>query len=344
MSEKLISFCIPSYNSENYMRKCIESILPGGEDVEIIIVNDGSKDKTGEIADEYAAKYPTICRAVHQENGGHGEGVNQGIRLGKGLYLKIVDSNDWVNEEALLTLIAKIKEHKAAGTLPELYITNFVYEHVEDNTTYVRSYKKNFKENVIATWKDMKPFHYSSTLLMHSLMYRLDVLRSSGLVLPKHTFYVDNLYAHNPLPYVKNYYYMDLNFYRYFIGRSDQSVNWDVFAKRTDQQNRVMLGMATAFHLYDIKKTDKHLFKYLKHNLAALMSVTYAFTYAKITKEKKQALKQLLKDIKAFDPKVYRFLKYRSYVCVCTYLGDWIGRKLVIYGYKRLNKKLKFST
>jgi len=326
------------------MRKCIDSILVGGEDVEILIVDDGSKDSTGAIADEYESKYPTICRAIHQENGGHGEGVNQGIRQGKGLYLKIVDSDDWVDGESLLTLIAKIKEHQEAGCLPDLYITNFVYEHVADGTTYVRSYKKNFPENKLATWKDMKTFHYSNTLLMHSLMYRLDVLRETGLELPKHTFYVDNIYAYNPLRAVKNYYYMDLNFYRYFIGRNDQSVNWDVFAKRTDQQNRVMKIMATSFHLYDIKKKDKKLFKYLKHDLAAIMSITYAFTYAKIDKEKKAALKQLLKDIKEYDPKVYRFLKYRSYVCLCTYLGDWIGRKLIIYGYKKLNKKLKFST
>ena len=77
---KLLTFAIPCYNSQDYMEKCIESILPGGEDVEIIIVDDGSKDRTAEIADAYAAKYPTIVKAVHQENGGHGEAVNTGIR------------------------------------------------------------------------------------------------------------------------------------------------------------------------------------------------------------------------------------------------------------------------
>ena len=95
---KLLSIAIPSYNSEGFMRNCIESLLTGGEEVEIIIVNDGSKDGTGAIADEYAAKYPTIVKAVHQENGGHGEAVNAGLRNATGLYYKVVDSDDWVYE------------------------------------------------------------------------------------------------------------------------------------------------------------------------------------------------------------------------------------------------------
>lgn len=82
------------------MRNCIESLLPGGEEVEIIIVDDGStKDRTAEIADEYAAKYPTIVKAVHQENGGHGQAVNTGLKNATGLYFKVVDSDDWLDEE-----------------------------------------------------------------------------------------------------------------------------------------------------------------------------------------------------------------------------------------------------
>ena len=76
---KFISFAIPCYNSEAYMEKAIQSILKGGEDVEIIIVNDGSKDGTEEIARHYADLYPTIIKAVNKENGGHGDAVNAGL-------------------------------------------------------------------------------------------------------------------------------------------------------------------------------------------------------------------------------------------------------------------------
>ena len=81
---KLLSIAIPSYNSMDYMRNCIESLLPGGDEVEILIVDDGSKDETPQIADEYEARYPGICKAVHQENGGHGEAVNAGLRNATG--------------------------------------------------------------------------------------------------------------------------------------------------------------------------------------------------------------------------------------------------------------------
>ena len=98
---KLLSVAIPCYNSEAYMEKCVDSLLVGGEEVEILIVDDGSTDRTAEIADAYAEKYPTIVRAIHQENGGHGEAVNAGIRNAQGLYFKVVDSDDWVNKEAV---------------------------------------------------------------------------------------------------------------------------------------------------------------------------------------------------------------------------------------------------
>ena len=106
---KLITFTVPCYNSAAYMDHCIETLLTAGEDAEIILVDDGSKDDTGKIADAYAEKYPTIVRVIHQENGGHGEGVNQGIRNATGVYFKVVDSDDWLDTDALQQVLAELR-------------------------------------------------------------------------------------------------------------------------------------------------------------------------------------------------------------------------------------------
>ena len=87
---KLLTIAIPCYNSESYMEKCIVCLLPGGSRVEILLVDDGSKDRTAEIADSYAARYPGIVRAIHQENKGHGGAVNTGIANADGFYLSLI--------------------------------------------------------------------------------------------------------------------------------------------------------------------------------------------------------------------------------------------------------------
>ena len=119
---KLLTVTIPCYNSQDYMAACIESILPGGERVEIIIIDDGSKDATGAIADSYAEKYPSIVRVIHQENGGHGEGINQGLRHATGKYFKTVDSDDALSSDFIPFLDTLEKCDREGGV--DLFITN----------------------------------------------------------------------------------------------------------------------------------------------------------------------------------------------------------------------------
>jgi len=138
---KLITFTVPCYNSAAYMDHCIETLLTAGEDAEIILVDDGSKDDTGKIADAYAEKYPTIVRVIHQENGGHGEGVNQGIRNATGVYFKVVDSDDWLDTDALQQVLAELRAHLNDEQPLDLMMANYVYEHVADNTRNIVDYK-----------------------------------------------------------------------------------------------------------------------------------------------------------------------------------------------------------
>lgn len=222
---KLLSVAIPCYNSEAYMSKCINSLLIGGEEVEIIIVDDGSSDRTAEIADDYAEKYPTIVKAIHQENGGHGQAVNTGIKNATGLYFKVVDSDDWVNQDAYYEVLKTLYELIRGAETVDLLISNFVYEKQGATRKKVMQYRHCFPTNQIFGWDEVRHMKKGQYLLMHSMIYRTKLLHDCGMELPKHTFYVDNLFAFEPLPYVKNLYYLDVNFYRYFIGKYRDCAN-----------------------------------------------------------------------------------------------------------------------
>ena len=341
---KLISFAIPSYNSEAYLHHAVDTILTGGEDVEIIIVNDGSKDGTAAIADAYVEKYPTIVKAIHKPNGGHGSGVNRGLVEATGMYYKVVDSDDWVDEKALKELILTVKRHVSKGIEADLYIHNFVYEHVEDNTQKCRSWTSKFPVNRFFGWDEMKPFMHSETLLMHNLMYKTEKLRASGTVLPEHTFYVDNIFAYQPLPYMEKLYYMDIDLYRYFIGRADQSVNINNFVKRYDQQIRVMNHMLNAYTWDQIHEMPAALSKYMLQDLSAIMMNTMMFCCSGGDDETRRAAYQKMwDDLKERDPKLYDFLYHKSLPAMCTWM-PWKARgSFMLFGYKVLCKFLKLG-
>ena len=213
---KLLSIAIPCYNSEAYMEKCIQSLLPGGDEVEILVIDDGSKDRTAEIADQYQEKYPNIVRSIHQPNLGHGGAVNTGIHNAQGLYFKVVDSDDWVNEESYKEILKTLEDLVKGSKTVDLLISNFVYEKQGAARKKVMQYRHCLPVNHIFTWNEVGHMPKGKYLLMHSMIYRTQLLLECNLTLPEHTFYVDNIFAFDPLPYVQNMYYLDTNFYRYF--------------------------------------------------------------------------------------------------------------------------------
>ena len=340
--EKLITFAIPCYNSEGYMEKCIKSLLDAGDDTEILIINDGSKDGTGAIADRYAAEYPDIVRAVHQENGGHGEGVNQGMRLGRGLYYKVVDSDDRLDPKALNILLERIREHVKDGVEVDMYVTNYVYDHVADNTLKPMSYKHIFPHERVCTWEDTRSFGVSKYLMMHSVIYRTQLLRDLKIELPKHTFYVDNLYMYWPFPSVKSIYYMDLDLYYYFIGRDDQSVNEKNVIKRIDQQILVTKLMTECYDLNEIKKQSKQLYKYMFHELALMYTISTVFLFASGDPENFKKEKELWRFLKEKDKSIYRKMRTVT-INALTHFPGKVGRFITVKGYHIVQKIYKVN-
>lgn len=336
---KLLTFAIPCYNSEAYMEKCIESILPGGEDIEIIIVDDGSKDRTAEIADAYAKKYPTIVRAIHQENGGHGEAVNTGMRNASGLYFKVVDSDDWVDAGAYQQILDKLRELVGGKNSLDMLLANYVYE--KEGAKHKKVMRQTgLPKNRIFTWSDVRHFYKGHYILMHSVIYRTKLLRECGLELPKHTFYVDNLYVYQPLPSVRSMYYMDVDFYRYFIGRDDQSVNEKVMISRIDQQIKVNKIMVDAYDLWKIPnvKCRKYMFNYLE----IITVISTVMLLRSGTEENLEKKRELWSYIKEKDIRLFHHLR-RGILGNTMNLPGKGGRKISVAAYRLSQKVVGFN-
>ena len=309
---KLLSIVVPCYNSQDYMEKCVESLVVGGDEVEILVVNDGSSDNTAAIADQLQERYPGIVRAIHQPNKGHGGAVNTGLENATGMYFKVVDSDDKVKASAFRTILDKLREYKDAEEKIDLLISNFVYDKEGQAHKKVMQYRSALPVNRMFTWDETKHFKKGQYILMHSVIYRTELLKECGMRLPEHCFYVDNIYVFQPMPGVKNMYYLDVNFYYYFIGRDDQSVNQDVMIRRLDQQakvNRIMYDYFSDSVRDGRIEKKSHLYKYMYNYLEIITTITSVLAIISQDEEKIAIKDKLWEYLKQKNHELYLKLK-----------------------------------
>ena len=337
---KLLTVAIPCYNSQDYMEHAVETALVGGEDVEILLVDDGSTDDTAKIADRLQEEHPTIVRAIHQENGGHGSAVNTGLANATGLYYKVLDSDDWFDRGAFLKVLDVLRGFVEDGSGVDMLLANYVYEKPSLHKHKVIRYDGVFPEDRVFTWSDVKRFKVSQNILMHSVIYRTKMLRDCHLELPKHTFYVDNIFVYNPLPYVKKMYYVNADLYRYFIGRDDQSVNEKVMIGRIDQQIRVNKLMIDAYDLTKIK--NKKLRDYMVKYLTMMMTVSSVFLIKEGSEESLAKREELWDYLKKSNKVMYRMINKMALSKPMQFRSK-AGRKIVVWGYSLSQKIYGFN-
>ena len=325
------------------MDHCIHSLLPAGDDIEILIVDDGSvKDRTAEIADQYAAAYPDIIKAIHQENGGHGEAVNTGIKNASGLYFKVIDSDDWADTEVLCRIVKKLKEMELAGTPVDMFLANFIYDKVGAKKKKIMHFRHAFPTDEIFSWQDIHHMKTTQYILMHNIIYRHDVLVESGLQLPAHTFYVDNIFAFQPYPYVRSIYYMDENLYHYYIGREDQSVNEQVMIGRIDQQIKVNQIMIDIMAETDFKTAAPRVKKIMYNYLDKIMCVTSALLLVDGSSESLKKKKEIWKYLRRKSLPMFLHLRLTP-LGLCVNVPGKLGRKASVRGYKIAKRLVGFN-
>ena len=328
---KLLSVAVPCYNSQEYMRHCVETLLTGGTDLEIIIVDDGSTDWTPEIADELQRSYPDTVRVVHQRNTGHGGAVMTGLEHAQGMYFKVVDSDDWVDTAALRQVLDTLQNFVTMKQPVDLLVSNYIYDKVGAAHKKVIRYGSALPKGQILQWDDVRRFHKGQYMLMHALIYRTALLRESGLNLPEHTFYVDNLFAYTPLAAVQTLYYLNVDLYHYFIGREDQSVQEATMIRRIDQQLRVNKQMLEQVDLHTIQ--NRHQRQYMFNYLEIVTTVSTILLIRAGTEEHLQKKEELWNFIRSNYPWIYSRLRH-SALGIGLNLPGKTGRRISVAGYK----------
>ncbi len=338
---KILTIAIPCYNSAAYMRKAIDHAVVGGEDVEILVIDDGSRDETLEVARDYERRFPGIVRAIHQENKGHGGAVNTGIREATGIYYKVCDSDDWLDYDSFISVLQALREVIAGPRTLDAMICNYVYDKVGVKRKRMMRYVGCFPENRIFTWDEMeKKLNSHRYVLMHSLIYRTNLLRECGLELPEHTFYVDNLVAFTPMSYVKTLYYLNVPLYRYYIGRDDQSVNEKVMIGRIDQQLKVTKLMIDSYRPDLARNWNQS--EFMVHYLSIIMTVSSVLLLRINTEESLEKKKELWDYLKKKDLILYLRIR-RSFIGRIMNIPGKAGRDVAIQGYKLTQKFYGFN-
>ena len=307
--EKILTIVVPTYNAEKYLRRnlesfCINEIL---EDIEILVINDGSTDSSLKIAEEYASKYPDSYRVIIKENGGHGSGINCGIKNAHGVYFKVVDADDWVDEKAFCCLVETLKRNSA-----DIVYSGFLwaYDEGQEDTTQFRTkverkipftkvlYDKIYEFDEIASWLYIK---------MHNMTIRTEILRKNGIQIDEKCYYVDMEYVIYPIPYVNTICFIKESVYMYRIGSQSQSVGITKMQQNERDYNRVIDSLLNFYnHLgkeipCTISKKD-YIARLIARVIAGKMKIMLSFPGCK---EKKQELEKFDKRIKKEYPEIY---------------------------------------
>lgn len=340
VTEKLLSFIIPAYNVEAYIEVCLRSFLnpQALEQIEVIVVNDGSSDRTEEIVQSYVNQYPSVFRLHSQKNGGHGKAINSGTRLAEGKYFKVIDADDWIITENLPELLAHLSKLEADVVLTPFHQVSMADRSRETWRMYCSEYGRPYTlEEVVASFRD-----FDRCLTFHGIMYRTDFYRAYGHVLPEKVYYEDQEFASIPCCHASSIVPIDLFLYQYLVGNSQQSVSMSNRVKR----------------IGDIARVSQNILRYLKEhpelNAAAkeylfkkaeVVVLSYYVTACLFQADKQKGIaqaKQYTKEILALSPELAKRVegKYRLY-CLMARLhipNDWYEKAIRSKVYSLLRK------
>ena len=267
---KILTFVIPAYNSESFLDKCISGMLQTEvlPKLEIIVVNDGSKDATKDVAQKYCDLYPDVVRLISQENKGHGGALNTGCAAARGKYLKVIDADDWIVGKNLPYFVELLEQCDSDVILTHFHTVDITTGEVRKWQTYPKVFGKAVSlDTVMSNWRS-----YYRCMTLHGITYNTDFYRTHGIALSEHVFYEDYEYATFPCCHADSIMPLDLFVYNYRIGDVNQSVSEASRLKRIGHLETVLSRLIQENHLasslpeggkdYIVTKTQELLLSY----------------------------------------------------------------------------------
>lgn len=254
MNEKILTIVVPSYNTEKYIKECLPTFLKARRlnEIEILLVNDGSTDNTLSILNDYQAEYKTVVKVIDKENGGHGSVINVGIVESSGKYFKVIDGDDWVSTNELDSLIAKLEQLDV-----DLVINSF--NRVLEGTNIINTVRFKSECNKVISWENM-PEDFGE-ISIHAITYRTKILKQMVPQLREKCFYEDAEYVLFGIKNVGNFVYLDEPVYQYRIGSTEQSVNPNKVYKNKEMHRLIVSDCIDFFEKNkQFMETNKRLY------------------------------------------------------------------------------------
>lgn len=304
---KIISFIIPSYNVEKYLEVCLESfVIPEYMDqIEVIVVDDGSKDHTADIAMEYVEKYPETYRLISKENGGHGSTINVGSKEAKGKYFKVIDADDWVVTENLPEFLKYLSESDADVVLTPFHMVDMQTKERTVQKMYIDDYTRSYTPDEVAA--DWKSFDRCTTF--HGITYNTAFYNQYRHELPEKVFYEDQAYATIPFCHAKKVAVLELMIYQYLIGNSEQSVARSNQIKRIGHLEMVSDYMLAYWDEHHTENTFSALYFMKKLDSIILSHYVIMCIANPEKKEGRRHCKRIREKLKETCPAVYQMVR-----------------------------------
>lgn len=311
--DKILTVVIPTYNMERYLRYCLDSLCVsrGGDALEVLVINDGSKDSSSAIAHEYERKYPGMFRVIDKENGNYGSCVNRGLAEAKGKYIKILDADDSFDTENFERFIDFL-----CNTDADLVVSDFAI--VDEERTVKKTVNYCLGNGSLFCMEDICTLDYFSDMQMHAVTYRLNILLNMGYKQTEGISYTDQQWIFSPMARVKTVaFFSNQPVYMYLVGRTGQTIDPDVKIKRISERAKNVLGMAIQYEKYSQEVTAK-VKTYLDARIRPNVQDIYVTCFSNRSKVDPDILRWFDEELRKKAPILYDYIG-----CVNAYITFW---------------------